>query len=48
MDYFAKYQSFVEGNNCLVATGVVTDRAKAKRVKDVRKRLESGQRVFLT
>lgn len=40
--------SYFSKNNHLVATCVVTDRAKSKRVKEVRKLLQSWKKVFLT
>lgn len=39
---------FSEDNHLLVATCVVTDRAKQKRFKDIKLALESGQTVYLT
>ena len=39
---------FLENNHLLVATCIVTDRAKQKRFKDVKLALESGQTVYLT
>lgn len=48
LEYFAHRPEFSYGNKAIIATCVVTDRAKAKWVKDVRKRLESGQEIYLT
>jgi len=37
-----------KSNEVLVATCVVTDRAKKKWIKEVKKYLEEGKRVYLT
>lgn len=48
-----RLQHYKEQNNgldttLLIATCVVTDRAKSKRIKDAKKTLEQGQRVAIT
>ena len=48
MEYFELHPSFAQGDKCIIATCVVTDRAKAKRVKSAKKRLKTGQFVYLT
>ncbi len=48
LNYFESSQDYEVQNSVLVASCVVTDRAKKKRVKEIKGYLQAGKKVYLT